>query len=109
MIEKHGVHTITELASVWELPLPDTALPHTAAVDVVQNEAGSRIDVDSAIQTNVPSILISFGLDEHSGVARYSWLEEEEDNTSTSISSGSNQVTINVTQNGGTAPTGTTF
>lgn len=106
-VEKQGMHTVTEASTVWELPLPDTAVEHSATVDIVQDGNGSRIDVDSQIQTAVPSLLISFGLDEHTGTARYSWLETIDDTQT--ITSGMNTVTINVTQNGGTTPSGSTF
>ena len=107
LVEKNAIHTVTTAASVWELPLPAEVVAHSATVEVVQTDGGARIDVDSQVQTQVPSLLISFGLDEHTGVARYSWLEEVADTTT--VTSGANSVVINVTQNGGTPTSGTTF
>jgi hypothetical protein len=93
-------------AATWTIHLTEGINKTSVAVEVIRDNDGVRLFPDND-RIDGDNLVLHFGLDEHAGTVRYSWLDDTDDPQT--ITSGTNTVTINVTQNGGTAPEGETF
>lgn len=96
-------------STVWDIDnVPEGALHYS--ITEVFAEGGSIIQPDSQVKAPYGLQLV-FGVTPVSGYAMgkyYKDVPESPDNP-TVITTGANTVTINVTQNGGTTPAGSTF
>lgn len=106
LVERYWEFHQAEPATSWDIDnVPEGAIH--PAVDRVELVGGEIVSPES--QTVAPyGLQLSFGVTPEAGVAVGKYFVEAEDDTTQTISSGANNVTISVTQNGGT-PTGDTF
>lgn len=106
-MRKEKIYTQGEPSTTWNIPLPDGIDPASVAVEVIRDTNSNRLFPDNDRVEN-DMLVLHFGLDEHAGTVRYSWVDSSDDPQVVQDGAGNN-VTITVTQNAGGTPTGTTF